>query len=191
PAAVSRGALTHHSTSVRPGSLAGPELQPGSVVLGGSLSPVRGFQVVDAGAEQAHRTLARFRLVEQRDRSHRDLVRIARGLGGMTPRARGEVAVATLDGHGARDEPLAAEPPCVVAGHAGHLVADAIEVHEVLGVRALGRRRLGRPVRLDAPVVLARGQLPEPFGHAADRGAQLLDIYGADVDEPVDAEAAE
>src|SRR5688572_32623971 len=61
------------------------------------------FEVVDARAEQSHRPPAVLGLLQQCDRSPHDLVRIAGSLVRMTARDRGEVAVADLDRHGARD----------------------------------------------------------------------------------------
>src|SRR2546425_4695081 len=87
--------------------------------------PAEWFQVVDARAEQAHRALTGFGLLEQSDRAPSDLVRIAGRLAGMAPRDRGEVAVADLDRHRTRHDLLSAEPPCVVARHPGDLLPNA------------------------------------------------------------------
>src|SRR5262245_49161696 len=106
------------------GSVGGLEPQLGKIVLPHGVPSARRLEVVDPGAEQAYRTLPRGRLVEQGDRPCGNLVRVARGLGGVAPGDGREVAVSHLDGHGARDETLAAEPLGVLTGHARDLLAD-------------------------------------------------------------------
>ena len=82
-------------------------------------------------------------------------------------RDRREVAVADFDRHGARDQAVVLQPLGVVARHAGDLLAHPIEVREVVRVRALARRRLRRPVRLDRAIVVAVREL------AASQSARL------------------
>src|SRR5204862_1756868 len=149
------------------------------------------LQIVDPRAEQSHRAPAGIRPFEQSDRAPDDVIRIARRLVRMAARDRGEVAIADLDRHRAGEDPLAAEPESVVARHPGELLADALEIRQVLRVRALRRRRFGWAVRLHGTVILAEGEPLKPFHHAADGGAQDLGIGSPYVDEPVDAPRAQ
>jgi cyclophilin family peptidyl-prolyl cis-trans isomerase len=152
---------------------------------------LRSDEAVHTRAKQSHRTTTGFGLPQERHGPRHDFACIVGRRAGVAARDGREVVVAHLDRHRPRDQALALQPRAVFARHAGNFLPDAVGIDEVLGVRALARRGLGRAVRLHRPVVLPGGQPLQPVGHAADRRAKDGRVGGPDVDETFDAAIAE
>ena len=82
-------------------------------------------------------------------------------------------------------------PAAVSARHAVDLLANGLEVGQVLGEGPLRTGRLGLPRGLDRPVVDAVRQAEQPVGAAPDDARQALHVEAADVDQGDDAVRAE
>ena len=116
---------------------------------------------------------------------------LLRGRARVAARDGAEVLVAHLDRDRPRDKAVVLEPLRVLARHDGDLLTNAVDVDQVVRVRALARGRFRRAIRLDRAIVLARRELQQPVGHAADRGTEHGRIRGPHVDEPGDAVIAQ
>src|ERR1017187_3573607 len=90
-------------------------------------------KAVHAGTEKAYRPAPAFGALEQRQRARHDLARVARGRrGGVAGREGGEIGLAPLDGHRAREQFFAPQPFRALARHALDLRANRIQRQQVL-----------------------------------------------------------
>src|SRR5205823_2389106 len=105
---------------------------------------------------------------------------------GVAASNRCEIRVTDFDGHRPTQQLLPLEPAGRIARHLVDLVADLIDVGQIFRVRDLAARRFRFAVRLDAPIVDARGELTQPVGQTADRVPQDPFVNRPDVDQPLD-----
>src|SRR5258706_13019009 len=86
-------------------------------------------QAMRADAEQAHRAASRVGALEERERASDDLVLVAsRCLGRVVARHRGEIRIAHLDGYCSREQVLACEHACRLAGEALDLAPNLVRI---------------------------------------------------------------
>src|SRR5437867_2216385 len=110
-------------------------------------------EIMHADAKQAHWTPAGLGPRQQSYGPGCDRLLVARRRRRMAARDRREVLVTDFDRDRPREERVARQPRCRVAGHAVNLLTNRTQVDQVMRERVLAARGLRLVMRLDGTIV--------------------------------------